>query len=292
MQGELGVGEDLDERLAAWAGDFELQACVAAARAHQGDEHNASSSIRRALRTMFERGWSEESVQQSLQVYREAIAAEPAHALARAQKAILLALATNMGLQVGAGARDEARADAEQALVLAPRNSEVLGYAGCALADLGDARRAEPYVQRAIDANPGNPQAWAAAGAARLMLGRTEQGIAALERGLRLSPDDFRRPVWHTLLAGAYQRLGQLERAADSARAGCRADARYHPARLALAAVQLDRGDEAGARAALCEALRIRPCMQPAEARGWVRKRLYARFLELWPAPDAGLTKV
>ena len=284
MQAELGAGEDVEERAAAWAADFELQACVAAARASRGAEGNAWVQVRRALRTMFERGWSEESVQLSLQVYREAIAADPEHALALAQKAILLALATNMGLQVGPNARDEARADAERALALAPRNSEVLGYAGCALADLGEARRAEPYVQRAVMANPGNPQAWAAAGAAQLLLGRTEKGIGALERGLRLSPDDYRRPVWHTLLAGAYHRMGQLQQAAEHAQAACLADARYHPARLALAAILIERGDDAAARAALREALRIRPRMQPAEARGWVRKRLFTRMLALWPA--------
>lgn len=287
LQADVGAGDDPEERVAAWAAEFELQVCLAASRAQVPGDEPAAALVRRALRTMFERGWSEASVRLSLQVYRNAIRADPDHALARAQKAILLALAFNMGLDVGEAARAEALADAELALELAPRNSEVLGYAGCALADLGDARRAWPIVQRAIAANPGNPQAWAAAGAAQLLLGRTEPGVAALERGLRLSPDDFRRPVWHTLLAGAYQRLGQLDRAAEHALAGCRSDARYHPARLALVAVEIERGQDAAARGALREALRIRPQMTPAEARGWVRKRLYARLLALWPDPPS-----
>jgi DNA-binding SARP family transcriptional activator/thioredoxin-like negative regulator of GroEL len=285
MQADVGAGDDRDEAAAAWAAEFELQVCLAASRAQTAGDEPAWALVRRALRTMFERGWSEESVRQSLEVYRDAIRADPAHALARAQKAILLALASNMGLNVGDAARAEALADAEQALELAPRNSEVLGYAGCALADLGEARRALPIVQRSIATNPGNPQAWAASGAAQLMLGRTEDGIAALERGLRLSPDDYRRPVWHTLLAGAHQRLGRLDRAAEHAQAACRADARYHPARLALAAVEIERGREAAARSALREALRIRPQMAPAEARGWVRKRWFPRLLALWPDP-------
>ncbi len=287
MQADVGGGDDPEERVAAWAAEFELQVCLAASRAKATDQEPAAALVRRALRTMFERGWSEASVRQSLQVYRDAIEADPAHALARAQKSILLALAVNMGLDVGASARAEALADAEQALELAPRSSEVLGYAGCALADLGDPRRAMPIVQRAIAANPGNPQAWAAAGASQLLLGRTEQGIAALERGLRLSPDDYRRPVWHTLLAGAHQRRGRLDRAAEHAQAGCRADPRYHPARLALAAVEIERGRAAAAREALREALSIRPQMTPAEARGWVRKRWYAQLLELWPSQPA-----
>jgi DNA-binding SARP family transcriptional activator len=285
LQADVGAGDDREESAAAWAAEFELQVCLAASRAQTAGDEPAWALVRRALRTMFERGWPEESVRLSLEVYRDAIRADPAHALARAQKAILLALASNMGLNVGDAARAEALADAEQALELAPRNSEVLGYAGCALADLGEARRALPIVQRSIATNPGNPQAWAASGAAQLMLGRTEDGIAALERGLRLSPDDYRRPVWHTLLAGAHQRLGQLDRAAEHAQAACRADARYHPARLALAAVEIERGREAAARSALREALRIRPQMAPAEARGWVRKRWFPRLLALWPDP-------
>ena len=107
----------------------------------------------------------------ALDFYRHAIEADPRHALARAQKAIVMALAGNMGLLPGEAVREEARAEAERALELERRNSEVLGYAGCALADLGDPRRAVPFIQRAVDTNPRNPQASAALGAAHLILG-------------------------------------------------------------------------------------------------------------------------
>lgn len=283
LREEFAIDDPIDERVSAWAGDLELQTCIAASGAPPAPDEPAWDSMRRAMRTMFELGWSEASVRQTIDFYRRALETDPTHALARAQKAILLALATNMGLMAGDEVRKEAREDAEQALGLAPRSSEVLGYAGCALADLGEPQRAESFVQRAIDTNPGNPQAWAAAGATHLLLGHTEKGISMLERGLRLSPDDYRRPVWYTLLAGAYHRLKKIDKAAEMALAGCSADARYYPARLALAAIEIDRGNDARASAALREALRIRPTLTAAEARGWVRKRLMARLQALWP---------
>ena len=287
VRAEFGLDEATADRLGAWAGDLELQACIAAVGMPQAVDEPAWENVRRANRTMFEKGWSEESVCATIDFYRQAVASDPAHALAFAQKSILIALAKHMGLVAGEEVHAEALADAEHALGLAPRNSEVLGYAACALADLGDPRRAEPYVQRAIAANPSNPQAWAAAGATHLALGRTQQGITMLERGLRLSPDDYRRPVWYSLLAGAYQRLGQPEQAVEMALTGCRADARYYPARLALAAIEIERGNDARAVAALREALRIRPRLTPTEARRWVRQRQMGRLLALWPGQPA-----
>ena len=285
MDAEFGVDDLLSDRLGAWAGDLELQASNAAVGMPQAVDEPAWESVRRANRTMFEKGWSEESVSATIDFYRHAVASDPAHALVYAQKSIVMALAMHMGLIADDKAHAEALADAEHALDLAPRNSEVLGYAGCALADLGDPRRAEPYVQRAIASNPSNAQAWAAAGATHLALGRTKHGITMLERGLRLSPDDYRRPVWYALLAGAYQRLGKPEQAVEMAMSSCRSDARYYPARLALAAIEIRRGNDARAVAALREALRIRPRLTPTEARRWVRPRQMVRLLALWPGP-------
>lgn len=273
----------LDERIAAWAAEIDLQVSVAWARRQRrphGDD--ARDLVRDANSALFARGWAEDSVRAAIDFYRDAIAADPAHALARAQKAIVMALAGNMGLLPGEDARTEARAEAERALELEPRNSEVLGYAGCALADLGDPRRALPFIQRAVDTNPGNPQAWAALGATQLILGETERGIEQLRHGLRLSPDDYRRPVWHTLLSGALQRLERLDEAACAAEAACRSDPRFWPARIVRAGVELERGRRKEAIAALREAWHIRPCLGPTELRVWVRKRRFEALLALW----------
>lgn len=294
LQEELAAqpaSQALDERIAAWAAEIDLQVSVAWARRKRGADPDARDLVRDANCALFARGWAEESVHAALDCYRHAIAADPAHALARAQQALVMALASNMGLLPGEAARAEARAEAQRALELEPRNSEVLGYAGCALADLGDPRRALPFIQRAVDTNPGNPQAWAALGAAQLILGETELGIEQLQRGLRLSPDDYRRPVWHTLLTGALQRLERLDEAACAAEAACRADPRFWPARIVRAGVELERGHRAVAIAALREAWHIRPRLSPAELRVWVRKRRYEALLALWREAVTPLTQ-
>ena len=55
---------------------------------------------------------------------------------------------------------------ADTALEMDDIDSTVLGFAGCALADLGQADRAMPILEKAIEQDPSNAQAWAALGAA------------------------------------------------------------------------------------------------------------------------------
>ena len=94
--------------------------------------------LRHAIGALFARGWSEAAVGDAVDAFRRSATADPDFALAHAYKSLLLALGAKMGLVQGEALLDEARRDAEMALSLQPRNSEVLGYAGCALADLGD----------------------------------------------------------------------------------------------------------------------------------------------------------
>jgi adenylate cyclase len=187
-----------------------------------------------------------------------------------------------MGLIQGMALLEEARRGAELALALEPRNSEVLGYAGCALADLGDADRAEPLLERAVEENPDNPQAWAALGACRLMRSRMDSGIECLRRGLRVSPSDYRRSFWLTLLASGLLRQRHGDEAIASARAACRSDANFYPARIVLAAALLRAGQAFDAGKALRDARRIRPQMQLDELRMWVGGRGQRELTALW----------
>jgi TolB-like protein len=138
---------------------------VEARESHKRTEgHDAWSKLRQANGALFSAGWSEDAVDSAVGLFREAIALDPTLALAHAQKALIMALASKLGLLSGDDLRQEARADAERALELEPTKSEVLGCAGCALADLGDTERAQPLLERAIEENPNNAQAWAALG--------------------------------------------------------------------------------------------------------------------------------
>jgi TolB-like protein/Tfp pilus assembly protein PilF len=267
--------QDVDNFVAGTTAKIEQQlTLVEAKESHKQTGHDAWGKVRQANSALFSAGWSEEAVDASVRLFREAIALDPKLALARAQKALIMALASQWGLLRGDDLREEARADAEKALELEPTKSEVLGYAGCALADLGDTERALPLLERAIEENPNNAQAWAALGAAQLLRRQYEPSVESLQRGLRISPTDYRRSVWLTALAGALVRMGKPDQALAAARDACRADTKFYPAQILLAMVLTKLGKEAAAVKALAEARRIRPRLAIGEIRFWAGRVL------------------
>jgi adenylate cyclase len=215
----------------------------------------------------------------------ESLALDPELALARAQKALITALSARWGILDDEVLVGEARNDAEQALAMAPNQSDVLGYAGCAIAELGDPMRALPIVERATEENPGNAQAWAALGATQLVLKQVEDGIASLRRGLRISPSDYRRTVWQTTLAGGLSRLKSYDEALEAAQAACRSDVNFYPPRVVLAGVLARLGRDGEAAKALAEAKRLRPELSPPEVRLWAGGRVLEKFDALLTAP-------
>jgi DNA-binding SARP family transcriptional activator/lipoprotein NlpI len=267
----------LDEFLAAIAAKLEQRLTVEASKGGEAPK-DAWDALRRASSVLFSRGWSEEAVMEAIALYRQAVALDPRLALARAQKGLIIALSERWGLIHGEELRNEARADVEHALAMDPNKSEVLGYAGCAIADLGDPARAIPILERAVQENPGNAQAWAALGATQLLLRRFEAGVESLRHGLRISPTDYRRSVWQTALAGGLTRLKQYEEAAEMAQAACRSDVNFYAARIMLAAALVKLGRESAAAKALAEAKRLRPQLTMREVRFWVGNRSLDRF--------------
>ena len=262
--------QDVDDFVAGTTAKIEQQLTLVESReGHKRTALDAWSKVRQANSALLSAGWSEDAVASAVRLFREAIALDPMLALARAQKALIIALASQWGLLPGNDIREEARADAEKALELEPTKSEVLGYAGCALADLGDTERALPLLERAIEENPNNAQAWAALGAAQLLRRQYEAGVESLRRGLRISPTDYRRSVWLTALARALVRIGKFDQALAAAQDACRADAKFYPAQILLAVVLTKLGKEAEGVKALTEARRIRPRLAIGEIRFW-----------------------
>ena len=271
-----GGNPDIDDFVAGTTARIEQQLTLALARAGEGrdDRQDAWHKMHEAGSALYSAGWSEDAVDAAVRLYREAIALDPRLALARAQKALIMAFAHKWGLLRGETAGDEARADAEVALELEPTRSEVLGMAACAIADLGDPDRAVPLLERAIEENPNNAQAWAALGATRLLQMQFEAGVEALRRGLRTSPTDYRRSVWLTALCSGLVRLNRLDEALDAAQGACRSDAKFYPARIVMAMVLTKLGKDAEAVRALAEARRIRPRLTQAEVRLFVGRTL------------------
>ncbi|MCC7325734.1 MAG: tetratricopeptide repeat protein [Burkholderiales bacterium] len=270
--GNAGV----DDFVAGTTARIEQQLALAEAGApdDRDDGQDAWHKMHQASSALYSAGWSEAAVESAVRLYREVIALDPQFALARAQKAMVMAFAQKWGLLHGDAAREEARADAEMALELEPTRSEVLGVAGCAIAELGDPARAEPLLERAIEDNPNNAQAWAALGANRLLQMQFESAIEALRRGLRTSPTDYRRSVWLSALSSGLIRLNRLDEALDAAQGACRSDAKFYPARIVHAMVLTKLGRDAEAVGALAEARRIRPQLTQAEVRRFVGRAL------------------
>lgn len=74
------------------------------------------------------------------------------------------------------------------------------GYAGCAIADLGDGSRGAEILQQAVEIDPSNAQAHVALGAALGAAGDLDGAIARMRHGIKLSPRDRRLGFWGACL--------------------------------------------------------------------------------------------
>jgi adenylate cyclase len=203
--------------------------------------------------------------------------------LARALLALLSAFGANLSLVSDTAiAMDQARAEAELAIAMDPNASDVLGFAGCAFADIGEHERGVDLLRRALELDPSNAQAHVALGAALVRFGRFDEGIQSLQFGMRSSPKDFRLTFWSMILAYALGRAGRFEDALAEASAAARRDGRLYMARVVVAwiLVKLDRKDEA--RLALIEARRIRPALSLDEVQRFFGKKTAADLKPVW----------
>lgn len=213
---------------------------------------------RQAHATLSLKGWSEESFSESANLLRQAIESDPELAFAHAYLALTLAIGHLIGLVNDEGWQEEAVSAAETALELDSQDSDVLGYSGCALADMGDFQRGIGMMQRAVELDPSNAQAHAALGSAMLHVGNPE-GIEEMRYGIRISPRDTRLGAWGAMLARGLLNLGKVEEAIEAADHACRCDDKIFLPRLVLAMAQFMAGNPDAVSAALKDARRIRP---------------------------------
>jgi adenylate cyclase len=263
-----GQAEDVlelqDQIVRAIAGRIEpelVRAEIALIRRRRDANPNAWSCFRQGAGVISLKGWSEETLTQATALLRQATILDPDFALARAQLALFLSLGARLGLVAdGAAAVTEARAEAERAVTIEHDASEVLGYAGCALAELGDVQRGTEILERAIENDPSNAQAWVALGTSLCFLETMDaSGLEKLRHGMRLSPRDHRLGFWGTFYALALARHGRLTEAHEEVRAACRRDPQFYVARIVLALTAAGLGSKEEAVVALREARRLRP---------------------------------
>jgi adenylate cyclase len=255
------------------------QAEVKLAERYKPKDLDAWTLFRRAGTALFRRGWNEQTFAETTGLYRQAISCDPEFALAHAHLSLTLAVGHVVGIL---GDAVEAAAEAERALELSDSDSEVLGFAGCAIADLGDRDRGITILERAIELNPSNAQAWVALGTAHLGKRDFDRAVENLSYGIRISPRDPRLSVWGSMLALALAGQGNLEKAIVEARAACRYDQRLHLPRIVLATLLVRAGQTVEASAALAEARRLRPNLREREVEGFVGRRGMKMLKPIW----------
>jgi adenylate cyclase len=244
---------------------------------------DAWSHFRRAAGAIATQGWNEDSVAEALSRSRQAIAADPEFALARAFIALINAFGANLSLVPDfATAKKDAYIEAEHAVTLDPNASDVLGFAGCAFADIGEHDRGVELLRRALELDPSNAQAHVALGASLVLFGRFDEGIESMKFGMRSSPRDFRLTFWSMILAFALGRAGRLEEALAEASAAARRDGRLYTARVVVAWVLTKLDQKSEAQGALAEARRIRPALSLDEIRRFFGEGTAADLKPLW----------
>jgi adenylate cyclase len=220
------------------------------------------------------KGWHRETFEEAASLLKKAIDLDPDFALAHAYLSLIFALGHLFGLSPeGEDAQGRAVAEAEQAMEIDGRDAAVLGYTGCALCDLGHLDRGTGILERAVEFDPSNAQAWVAMGTALIRGGKARKGIEMLRHGMRISPIDNRLAYWGTNLAYSLFRIRRIEEGESEARLACRRDEKLYMARIVLAIILAHQGRLTEARQRIEEALRLRPGLAAEDLRSLVGRR-------------------
>jgi adenylate cyclase len=160
-----------------------------------------------------------ENVFAACDVFRQAIALDPAFAQAHAglADAAVFLLTWNLDPPHVAELRAEALAASDQALRLEPELAEARLAHANVLTILGRLPEAEQDFRRAIEANPGWGDACYFYARALSVAGRYGEAAGAFEEAIRRNPDDFASLA---LLANAHLRLNDPAGAREASRRG------------------------------------------------------------------------
>ncbi|MGB5329121.1 MAG: tetratricopeptide repeat protein [Gammaproteobacteria bacterium] len=243
-------------------------------RRHHPSNMDAWELYQRAHSQLSLKGWSKDTFEESIHLLREAVALDPDFALAHAYLSLLLAISHMFQLSRESPPLDQQAIDeAEKAMGLDSQDSSVLGYVGCALADIGHTSRALELLKQAVEYDPSNAQAWAALGVAQIRSRQVRQGVESLRHGIRISPLDTRLAYWGTILANALFRSGDKKQALVEAQLACRRHDKFSNSRVVLAMILLSENRKQEAIAAIEEAKRLSPDLCSDSIKGLVGRR-------------------
>jgi TolB-like protein len=288
LESELDDAVDLQEAIARGIiGELEpelTRAEIMLIRRRHPDNVDAWGHYHRAVGAMALKGWNEAALAEARHEFALALAIDPDFALAAAHQALITGLGVATGLIEPSDAEcDAATRAAEHALRLEEASSQVLGYAGCALADLGQTKRGAEILDQALLLDPSNAQAHVALGATHALQGRLASGIERMRYGMRISPRDRRLGFWGWALGMFLLRAGQAEPALAEARASALRDTRLHLPRILEAAALQSLGRSAEAREALDAARSLRPSLTLVEIERSHGPEVLKLVSALWP---------
>ncbi len=233
-----------------------------------------------------------ESALRAATAYREAVQRDPDFALAWAR------LARAEGIRVSTGDNADsvvqsARQGADRAMALAPNRAESHYAVGFLKSNIdGDFRGAAEELERAWRLAPHDTDVLSMLGSFLSILGRTDEAVARYAEAARLDP---RSTLVARRYAGILLDLRRFAEAESVATAGLRLASDNSDMVVELALARIARGDSAGARAAVRDALQHIPPADFAVAQPpfvWLDDSLQALALRLPPtafAPDSGI---
>ena len=260
---------------------------VAHIRRQRPENLDAWAHYHQAVGAIALQGWGADAMAEARAHVLRSVALDPSFGLAHAQYALLTALSRNIGLVPDEqGLVDDAVRAAERAAELDHGSSEVLGYVGCALSDLGQKERGIAILRHALELDPSNAQAHVGLGAALAMTGKFEAGIAQMQFGMKISPRDRRLGFWGWALGSFMLRAERAEEALAEAQASGRRDPRLHLARVLEAAALERLGRRNEAVAALTSARRLRPQITLQEVAMTHGRRSGEGLAPLWGEAD------
>ena len=245
-------------------------------RIRKRGESNADAwgCYNQAAGLLSQKGWHRETFVEANDLLNKAIELDPEFALAHAYLSLIMALGHLFGLSPeGQDDQKLAIEMAEQAMLIDNSDTTVLGFTGCALSDVGQIERGIAILERAIESDPSNPQAWVAMGTALLRSGKAKKGVEYLQHGMRISPLDNRLSFWGVSLAYALFRLRNYAEAEREAKKACQRDERNYMAKVVLALVYAHKKQIEEARSAINDALQLRPGLRCVDVQALIGRR-------------------
>ncbi len=256
---------------------------IAHVRRQRPENHDAWAHYHQAVGAIALKGWGEKAMAEARSHLQQSVALDPSFGLAHAHYALLTALARNIGLLADpAGMQSDALNAADRAIALDDGSSEVLGYAGCALCDLGHLDRGIEILRHALEIDPSNAQAHVSLGTALALTGQFDAGIGKMRFGMKISPRDRRLGFWGWALGMFLLRAHRVDEALVEARTASQRDSTLYLTRVLEAAALDQLGHPDDARAALAAARQLRAQLTQDEVALTHGRQVGERMALLW----------